>query len=49
MVKAVLRSNLLRMQELINVARQFLDGLQILVDTEKSAREAVNREVVIEL
>jgi hypothetical protein len=47
MVNAAHRSDLLRMQELINVGRQFLDGLQILVDTEKSAREAVNREVVI--
>jgi hypothetical protein len=47
MVNAAHRSDLLRMQELINVGRQFLDGLQILVDTEKSAREAVNRQVVI--
>jgi len=47
MVNAAHHSDLLRMQELINVGCQFLDGLQILVDTEKSAREAVNREVVI--
>ena len=45
MVNAAHHSDLSRMQELIIVGRQFLEGLQILVDAEKSAHEAVNREL----
>ena len=39
-------SDMLRMQELIDVGHQFFDALQILLDAEKSACETVNREVV---
>jgi hypothetical protein len=46
MVNAAHHSDLPRMQELIDAGRQFLDGLQVLVDSEKSAREAVNRKIV---
>ena len=46
MVRAAHCSDMPRMQELIDVGRQFLDALQILLDAEKSARETVNREVV---
>ena len=46
MVRAAHCSDMLRMQELIDVGHQFLDALQILLDAEKSAHETVNREVV---
>jgi hypothetical protein len=45
MVKAAHCSDMPRMQELIDVGRQFLDALQILLDAKKSARETVNREL----
>ena len=46
MVRAAHCSDMPRMQELIDVGRQFLDAFQILLDAEKSAHETVNREVV---
>jgi hypothetical protein len=43
MIEAANRSDLPRMQELINVRHHVLRPLQVLVDVEKSARTDINR------
>jgi hypothetical protein len=49
MVKAAHCSDMLRMQELINVGRQFLEALQMLLDSEESTHEAFNRDLTEKL